>query len=132
MTQPAAAGAPAGDAARTLDVAGLHSFYGPSHILQGVDLHVGEGELVALLGRKQQMLAIGRALTGDPRLLLVDEPTQGLAPLLARAIAEVLVQIRERGVSILLVEQNALLALELADRAYVIDRGMIRFAGTAA
>jgi branched-chain amino acid transport system ATP-binding protein len=215
-----------------LEVTGLNSYYGSSHVLQGIDLEIREGELVALLGRngagktttlrsimgidvsvtgsiryggreltrlatyqiarlgisyipeerrifgdgltvmdnlrlavlphrsvdrkaafeqvfrlfpvlesrlnqdarrlsggEQQMLAIARALVGSPRLLLIDEPTQGLAPRFVMTIADVLRQIRDRGVSILLVEQNAAVALDLADRVYILDQGLIRFAG---
>jgi len=86
----------------------------------------------SLSGGEQQMLAIARALISSPALLLVDEPTQGLAPALAREIGQILLRIKEDGVSILLVEQNAKLALSLAQRGYVIDQGVIQFEGTAA
>ena len=85
----------------------------------------------SLSGGEQQMLALARALISKPRLLLIDEPTQGLAPNLVTSIAGSLVQIKEQGLSILLVEQNARIALEVADRAYVIDRGVIQFGGSA-
>lgn len=85
----------------------------------------------SLSGGEQQMLAMARALISDPRVLLVDEPTQGLAPAYVRGISEILVRIKEAGVSILLVEQNAKVALEIADRAYVIDNGVIQFQGSA-
>ena len=76
------------------------------------------------------MLAIGRALMSRPRLLLLDEPSLGLAPLLVEAIFEMLEQINAQGTTILLVEQNALMALELAQRAYVMETGQITLSGT--
>jgi branched-chain amino acid transport system ATP-binding protein len=82
-----------------------------------------------LSGGQQQMLAIGRALMGLPRMLLLDEPSLGLAPLIVRDIFGVLRQINSQGVTILLVEQNARMALQLADRAYVLEQG--RIAGSA-
>ncbi len=210
-----------------LTVKEIHTYYGLAHVLQGVSLAVGEGEIVALLGRngagksttlksivgltpprkgavefaghnlagmpthriarlgvgyvpeerrifpqlsvlenlrvamlahklddpqaalegmfsmfaragrslsggEQQMLALARALISKPRLLLIDEPTQGLAPNLVTSIASSLVAIKEQGLAVLLVEQNARVALEVADRAYVIDQGMIQFGGSAA
>ena|SRR5205823_374785 len=94
------------------------------------------GERVTQLGRslsggEQQMLALARALISKPRLLLIDEPTQGLAPNLVASIAASLVRIKEQGLSVLLVEQNARVALDIADRAYVIDHGVIQFTGSA-
>jgi branched-chain amino acid transport system ATP-binding protein len=86
----------------------------------------------SLSGGEQQMLALARALISSPRLLLIDEPTQGLAPNLVTGIASSLVRIKEQGLSVLLVEQNARVALEIADRAYVIDHGVIQFGGSAA
>ncbi|MGH7662157.1 MAG: ABC transporter ATP-binding protein [Vulcanimicrobiaceae bacterium] len=214
-----------------LEVQDLHTFYGKSHILRGVSLSVGKGELVALLGlngagktttmrsilgltraqsgsvklsgreilgwpayrvsrmgvgyvpegrrmfgalttyenlqlaendrkgewsiarvlehlpklnelrrRKagrlsggeQEMLAIGRGLVANPALLLVDEPSQGLAPLIVEEVYRILEEMKAHGVSILLVEQNALLALKIADRAYVMDDGRIVYEGDAA
>ena len=85
-----------------------------------------------LSGGQQQMLAIGRALMGLPRLLLLDEPSLGLAPLVVRDIFAVVRLINGRGVTVLLVEQNARLALELADRAYVLERGRVAGQGTGA
>jgi branched-chain amino acid transport system ATP-binding protein len=78
-----------------------------------------------LSGGEQQMLAIGRALMSRPRLLLLDEPSLGLAPVLVQTIFDVLVQLKEQGSTILLVEQNAHLALEIADRGYVLETGRI-------
>lgn len=78
-----------------------------------------------LSGGEQQMLAIGRAMMGRPKLLLLDEPSMGLAPLMVRRIFEVIQSIAREGVSILLVEQNALLALEVSSRGYVMESGVI-------
>jgi branched-chain amino acid transport system ATP-binding protein len=83
-----------------------------------------------LSGGEQMMLAIGRALMSRPRLLLLDEPSLGLAPLLVEIIFEMLEQINAQGTTILLVEQNALMALELAQRAYVMETGQITLSGT--
>jgi branched-chain amino acid transport system ATP-binding protein len=83
-------------------------------------------------GGQQQMLAIGRALMGLPRLLLLDEPSLGLAPLMVQQIFEVVRAINDEGVTVLLVEQNARMALELAHRAYVIEQGRIVGTGTGA
>jgi branched-chain amino acid transport system ATP-binding protein len=212
-----------------LEVEGLHTYYGKSHILEGVDLHVQEGELVTLLGRngagksttlrslmgltparqgairifgqtttqwpphriaalgvgfvpegrrifanltvdenlkvpldrpgpwtiarvyelfprlaerknnkgsqlsggEQEMLAIARALLLNPRLLLLDEPSQGLAPLIVQDVFKVVVSTCKEGMSVLLVEQNVRAAVEIADRAYVLDDGHIAYAGSA-
>jgi len=85
-----------------------------------------------LSGGEQQMLAIGRALMSRPKLLLLDEPSLGLAPLLVEALFAIIRQIKARGVTILLVEQNAWLALEVADRGYVMETGKIILADSAA
>ncbi len=85
-----------------------------------------------LSGGEQQMLAIGRALMSRPKLLLLDEPSLGLAPLLVAAIFETIVQLKREGTTVLLVEQNARLALDIADRAYVMETGRITLAGPAA
>ena len=85
-----------------------------------------------LSGGEQQMLTVGRALMGDPRLLLLDEPTTGLAPKLAADAYTALAALREGGLTILLAEQQVPLALQLADRGYVLEDGQIRFAGTSA
>ena len=84
-----------------------------------------------LSGGEQQMLAIGRALMGRPRLLLLDEPSLGLAPTLVQSIFGVISDIKQRGVTILLVEQNAHMALRVADRGYVLETGRIVLDGTA-
>jgi branched-chain amino acid transport system ATP-binding protein len=212
-----------------LEAEGVDAFYGKSHILHGVSLDVGEGEIVALLGRngagktttlrclmgltpprrgavhifgeatarwppyriaalgvgyvpegrrifsplsveenlkiplerpgpwtiervfrlfprleerrnskgrqlsggEQEMLAIARALILNPKLLLLDEPSQGLAPLIVREVFDVVVAARREGLSILLVEQNVRAAVEIADRAYVIDDGAMVYTGAA-
>ena len=85
-----------------------------------------------LSGGEQQMLAIGRALMGRPRLLLLDEPSMGLAPLMVRKIYETVAAIAQEGVTILLVEQNANLALQVSQRAYVMESGAITLAGPSA
>jgi len=209
---------------------GLHTFYGKSHILHGVDLELREGEIVTLLGRngagksttlrslvgltpprdgtvrifghtttvwppyriaalgvgyvpegrrifpnltvdenlmvplerpgpwtiarihelfprlaerrrnkgrqlsggEQEMLAIARALVLNPRLLILDEPSQGLAPLIVQEVFKVVTSARREGISILLVEQNVRVATEIADRAYVLDDGRVVYSGAAA
>ena len=85
-----------------------------------------------LSGGEQQMLAIGRALMSNPELLLMDEPTEGLAPLLVREVGRVLGELKKAGLSILLVEQNLPLALSVADRVHVLSRGQIVHSGTPA
>ncbi len=213
-----------------LKVKDLHAYYGKSHILQGVDLHVGEGEIVSLLGRngvgrsttikaiigdvppegsikfkgeeivglkaheiahlgigyvpenrdifpgltvrqnlllgmkstkqqgrwtmdnmfemfpllaeradteggvisggEQQMLTICRTLMGDPDLIMIDEPTEGLAPMLVEQVSGFLAEIATRGVSVLLVEQKLTIALNISQRVYVMGHGRIVFEGT--
>jgi branched-chain amino acid transport system ATP-binding protein len=215
-----------------LEVQDLHAFYGKSHILQGVDLDVGEGEIVSLLGRngvgrsttckaimglvapvgtvryrgrdiaglpanlvaragigyvpedrqvfptlsvrqnlilglkragrygrwnfddvfglfpnlaerqhapagvlsggEQQMLTMCRTLMGDPDLMLIDEPTEGLAPILVEQVGRLLAEIARKGVSILLVEQKLTVALKISQKVYVMGHGRIVFAGTPA
>ena len=212
-----------------LEAENLHSFYGKSHILHGVSLHVQEGEIVTLLGRngagktttlrslvgltpprqgtvklfgavvsgqppyritasglgyvpegrrifpgltveenlkvpverpgpftipriyqlfprleqrrtnkgrqlsggEQEMLAISRALLLNPKVLLLDEPSQGLAPLVVQDVFKIVASMRERGISVLLVEQNVRAAVAIADRAYVLDDGKVVYAGSA-
>ncbi|MHA6910552.1 ABC transporter ATP-binding protein [Ralstonia pseudosolanacearum] len=217
-----------------LDVRGLHAYYGKSHILHGVDLHVGEGEIVALLGRngvgrstlaksimgmvrceghillrgkdvrglrtfevahrgigyvpenrdifptltvrqnlllgekrnphqpkprwqlddmyrlfprlkereqtpagvlsggEQQMLTLCRTLMGDPDCVIIDEPTEGLAPLIVAQVGEYLKTLKARGISVLLVEQKLAIALDISQRVYVMGHGQIVFEGTPA
>jgi branched-chain amino acid transport system ATP-binding protein len=221
-------------AQRMLDVQGLHAYYGKSHILQGVDVHVDEGEIVTLLGRngvgrstmaktilgmvkaagsvrfrdeeilgrrtfeiaqlgigyvpenrdifptltvrqnlllgekrsrrqrkprwtitemyemfprlkerentaagvlsggEQQMLTLCRTLMGDPDLILIDEPTEGLAPKLVALVAGYLQALKQRGVSVLLIEQKLAIALDISQRVYVMGHGSIVFEGTPA
>ncbi len=83
-----------------------------------------------LSGGEQQMLAMGRALMSDPRLLMLDEPSMGLAPILVDQIFEIIQNLNKAGTTILLVEQNAQMALSVADRAYVIETGRITLSGT--
>ena len=81
-------------------------------------------------GGEQQMLAIGRALMSRPKLLLLDEPSMGLAPKLIQQIFSIIAEIREQGTTILLVEQNAAQALKIADRAYILETGEVVREGT--
>jgi branched-chain amino acid transport system ATP-binding protein len=85
-----------------------------------------------LSGGEQQMLAIGRALMGNPRVLLLDEPSEGLAPVIVRALGEQIAALKREGLTILLSEQNLKFAARLADRAYIIEKGEIRFGGPMA
>ena len=85
-----------------------------------------------LSGGERQMLAIGRALMGQPRLLMLDEPSLGLAPLVVREIFRIIERLREAGTTILLIEQNARAALAVADQAYVLETGAIALSGPAA
>ncbi|MDF3006006.1 MAG: branched-chain amino acid transporter ATP-binding protein [Oscillospiraceae bacterium] len=85
-----------------------------------------------LSGGEQQMLAMGRALMSHPRLLMLDEPSMGLAPLLVEQIFEIITQLHKDGTTVLLVEQNAQMALSIADRAYVLETGRIGLSGTGA
>ncbi|WP_454735482.1 ABC transporter ATP-binding protein [Cupriavidus necator] len=219
---------------RMLNVRGLHAYYGKSHILHGVDAHIDEGEIVALLGRngvgrstmakailgmvkaegsvrfhdeeilgrrtfeiahlgigyvpenrdifptltvrqnlllgekrnprqakprwsvedmfnifprlkerentsagvlsggEQQMLTLCRTLMGDPDLILIDEPTEGLAPMIVTLVGDYLKTLKERGVSVLLIEQKLAIALDISQRVYVMGQGHIVFEGTPA
>ena len=85
-----------------------------------------------LSGGEQQMLAVGRALMGRPKLLMMDEPSLGLAPIVVQEIFSIIRQIHEAGTTVLLIEQNANMALHVADRAYVIENGQISMEGTGA
>jgi branched-chain amino acid transport system ATP-binding protein len=84
-----------------------------------------------LSGGEQEMLSIGRALLLNPKLLILDEPSQGLAPLIVREVFRIVSRMRDEGISVLLVEQNARMSLEIADHAYVLDDGAIVFSGPA-
>jgi branched-chain amino acid transport system ATP-binding protein len=96
-------------------------------LAQRLDQHAG-----TLSGGQQQMLAIGRSLMAGPKLLLLDEPSLGLAPILVDQIFDLLARLREQGTTVLLVEQNVHRALELADRAYVLANGVVEREGPAA
>jgi branched-chain amino acid transport system ATP-binding protein len=85
-----------------------------------------------LSGGEQEMLSIGRALLINPRLLILDEPSQGLAPLIVREVFRIVAQMRDDGISVLLVEQNVRASLEVADDAYVLENGEIVYSGKAA
>ena len=165
-----------------LQVRGLQVYYGKVHAVQGIDLDVREGEVVAILGAngagkssviksliglvpakgnvrfqgrplegssnaraarrlqvaatlsggEQQLLAIARALVREPTLLLLDEPSLGLAPIMVQVVYETIHKIAERGTTILLAEQSAHIALKLAQRAYVLETGTLAFSGAAA
>ena len=95
--------------------------------LERLDKHRGD----QLSGGEQQMLAIARSLMGNPELLLLDEPSEGLAPLLVKVVEEQTLKLRERGISILLAEQNVKSALKISDRGYIIDKGRIFYQSTA-
>jgi branched-chain amino acid transport system ATP-binding protein len=84
-----------------------------------------------LSGGEQEMLSIGRALLINPKLLILDEPSQGLAPLIVREVFRIVAQMRAEGISVLLVEQNVRMSLEIADHAYVLDDGHIVYSGPA-
>ena len=111
---------PAGDVA-----AGLDEIYALFPVLKEKRALPGG----TLSGGQQQMLAVGRALMGKPRLLLLDEPSMGLAPLIAQEIFRVIGRLKQQGMTILLVEQNAVAALSIADRAYVLETGEITMQG---
>jgi branched-chain amino acid transport system ATP-binding protein len=104
----------------------LESVYAQLPHLREREKHRGD----ELSGGEQQMLAIGRALMANPELLLMDEPTEGLAPLIVREIARLLQDLKRRRQAILLVEQSLPLALQVADRIYVMSKGRIVFEGT--
>ncbi|QNK74493.1 ABC transporter ATP-binding protein [Variovorax sp. PAMC28562] len=90
------------------------------------------GQMASTLsGGERQMLAIGRALMARPRLLMLDEPSLGLAPLIVREVLQVVSSLRQHGVSVLLVEQNARAALQVADRGYVLEMGVVALTGAA-
>ena len=84
-----------------------------------------------LSGGEQEMLSIARALLVNPKLLMLDEPSQGLAPLIVREVFRIVTQMRAEGISVLLVEQNVRMSLEIADHAYVLDHGNVVYSGTA-
>ena len=144
-----------------LKVSGLVAGYGKVPALHKVDIEVNAGELVTIIGGngagkstllraisglvkersgqlagsmsggEQQMLAIGRSLMSDPALVMLDEPSLGLAPIVVEQVLATAAEIRDSGRTVLLVEQNAELALEVADRAYVLERGNVVVDGPA-
>jgi branched-chain amino acid transport system ATP-binding protein len=85
-----------------------------------------------LSGGEQEMLSIGRALLLNPRLLILDEPSQGLAPLIVKEVFRIIAQMRQEGISVLLVEQNVRMSLEISDHAYVLENGQMVYSGPAA
>lgn len=89
-------------------------------------------DAATLSGGEQQMLAIGRALMAQPKMILLDEPSMGLAPLFIQKIFDIIQQIRESGVTVLVIEQNANQALKIADRGYVLESGQVTATGTGA
>ena len=82
-------------------------------------------------GGEQQMLAVGRALMADPKIILMDEPSMGLSPLLVQEIFSIIKEVNAQGITVLLVEQNAKMALKVANRAYVLETGKIKLSGDA-
>ena len=127
-----------------LELKDVHTYYGAVHALRGVSLKVEEGEIVTLIGSngagktttlrtisgtmsggEQQMLAIGRALMAQPKVLLLDEPSMGLAPILVEQIFNIIKEINSRGTAVLLVEQNAMMALGIANRGYILQIGEV-------
>lgn len=100
--------------------------YGLFPVLKEKESHRGGH----LSGGEQKMLTLARALVGNPELLLLDEPMEGLAPLLVRALEEQILRLKEAGLTVLLAEQNVHAALRVADRGYVIDDGRIRYQGS--
>ena len=85
-----------------------------------------------LSGGEQQMLAVGRALMAKPKMILMDEPSMGLSPLLVQEIFDIIQEVNKAGITVLLVEQNAKMALSISNRAYVLETGTIRISGDAA
>ena len=83
-----------------------------------------------LSGGEQQMLAMGRALLSDPQMIVMDEPSMGLSPLLVKEVFKIIEAMHKAGITVLLVEQNAKMALSIADRAYVLETGNITLTGT--
>ncbi len=106
----------------------LERIYGLFPKLRQLRTHKGN----QLSGGEQQMLAIGRALMGAPKLVLLDEPSEGLAPAIVRDLGEMIGTLQDEGIAVLLVEQNARFACRLSDRVYIIDNGRVRFDGTVA
>ena len=106
----------------------LERIYGLFPKLEQLKAHKGN----ELSGGEQQMLAIARALMGAPKLVLLDEPSEGLAPAIVKDVGEMIGTLRDEGIAVLLVEQNTRFACRLSDRVYIIDNGRVRFSGTVA
>ena len=106
----------------------LGRIYGLFPKLEQLKAHKGN----ELSGGEQQMLAIARALMGAPRLVLLDEPSEGLAPAIVKDVGEMIGKLKDEGIAVLLVEQNTRFACRLSDRVYIIDNGRVRFGGTVA
>ena len=106
----------------------LDRIYGLFPKLEQLKAHKGN----ELSGGEQQMLAIARALMGAPKLVLLDEPSEGLAPAIVKDVGEMIGTLRDEGIAVLLVEQNTRFACRLSDRVYIIDNGRVRFGGTVA
>ncbi len=104
----------------------LERIYGLFPKLEQLKTHKGN----ELSGGEQQMLAIARALMGAPRLVLLDEPSEGLAPAIVKDVGEMIGTLKDEGLAVLLVEQNTRFACRLSDRVYIIDNGRVRFGGT--
>ena len=104
----------------------LERLYSAFPMLQGLRARRGEH----LSGGEQRLLSVARALLTHPRLLIFDEPAEGLSPLVVRAVREWILRLKQSGMSILLSEQNVRFAMEVSDRAYVIDKGVIRHQGS--
>ena len=135
-----------------LSVEDIHTSYGLSRVLFGVSVEIAAGECVCLLGRngvgktttmrsrmggylsggEQQMLTIARTLMGNPELLLLDEPSEGLAPLVVKAVLVKVDELKQSGLTILLAAQGVEFSLSLADRVYVLEKGAVRYHGPAA
>src|SRR6266540_1729027 len=135
-----------------LELRNVSTHYGLVAVLRDVDMEIYAGEMVCLLGGnasgktttlktilgyvtpsggEQQMVAMGRALMADPKVLLMDEPSMGLAPILVEQVFEIIKKIRELGKTVFVVEQNANMALSIADRGYVLQTGQVVLADTA-
>ena len=105
----------------------LKEIYGHFPALERLKSHNGE----FLSGGEQQMLAIARTLMGNPDLLLLDEPSEGLAPKIVKEVMDIIVELKKKEISILLVEQNSVMALAVSDRSYILDDGRVVYESTA-
>ena len=119
----------------------MGAFTNPSNVKEGIKevferfprLKHRKNQIAGTLsGGEQQMLAMGRALMSRPKILMLDEPSMGLAPILVQQIFDIIKELHRSGTTILLVEQNAEMALNIADRAYVLESGRIKLSGTGA